>query len=168
MAEAEGTQGGKPPKDMKKIFAMAYMALNLAAMGVGSYLVYASTLGYKPLSASSEELNREITAFRQTLLEKPMTYTMETFNTNLTGLPRRLIRLEVNLEMLDAEGFEEIINLGARGRDSIVRIINNKTYDDLESVQGKLHLKNEIIAQLNSQLERGVVKNIFFSDFVVQ
>ena len=166
MSDAEGEK--KPPKDMKKILALAYVALNLGAMGIGSYLVFVSTLGYTSPSVSSEELNREISAFHQTLLEKPMTYTMETFNTNLTGLPRRLIRLEVNLEMLDAEGFEEIINLGAKGRDSIVRIINGKTYDDLETVQGKLHLKNEIIAQLNGQLARGVVKNIFFSDFVVQ
>lgn len=167
MAE-EAAASDKPKRDMKKLMALAYVAINLGAMGVGSYLVFASTVGYKPPQVSSEELNREITSFRQTLLEKPMTYTMETFNTNLTGLPRRLIRMEVNLEMLDAEGFEEIINLGARGRDSIVRIINAKTFDDLESVQGKLHLKNEIIAQLNSQLERGVVKNVFFSDFVVQ
>ena len=166
MADAEAPK--KPARDMKKIMALAYVALNLGSMGFGSFLVYSATLGYTAPSVSSEELNREITAFNQTLLEKPMTYTMETFNTNLTGLPRRLIRLEMNLEMLDAEGFEEIINLGAKGRDSIVRIINSKTYDDLETVQGKLHLKNEIIAQLNGQLERGVVKNIFFSDFVVQ
>lgn len=166
MAEAEGEK--KPARDMKKIMALAYVVLNLAAMGVGSFLVYSSTLGYVSPSASSEELDREMASFRATLQEKPMTYTMETFNTNLTGLPRRLIRMELNLEMLDAEGFEEIINLGAKGRDAIVRIINSKSYDDLETVQGKLHLKNEIIAQLNGQLDRGVVKNVFFSDFVVQ
>lgn len=168
MSDAADSNEGKPKRDIKKILAMVYMAVNLGAMGVGSFLVYSATLGYHPPTVSSEELNREITAFRQTLLERPMMYTMETFNTNLIGLPRRMVRMEVNLEMLDAEGFEEIINLGARGRDSIMKIINSKTYDDLESVQGKLHLKNEIIAQLNSQLERGVVKNIFFSDFVVQ
>jgi flagellar protein FliL len=157
-----------PKRDLKKIIAMAYVALNLTCMGVGSYLVYAVTLGYTTPQVSSAELDREITAFRQTLLEKPMIYTLETFNTNLSGLPRRLIRMELNLEMLDAEGFEEIIDLGAKGRDTVVKIINSKTFAEIETLQGKLHLKNEIIAQLNKHLDQGVVKNVYFSDFVVQ
>lgn len=153
---------------MKKIFALVYFVINLSAMGVGSFLVFVSTLGYKPPKVSSEELNREINSFRATLIDKPMSFTMEPFNTNLNGLPRRTIRVEMSLEMLDAEGFEEIIDLGAKGRDLIVEILNSKNFEDLETVQGKLKLKNEIIGQLNGQLKNGVVKNIFFSDFVVQ
>lgn len=167
MAEAEA-QAQAPKRDLGKILGLAYMVINLAAMGVGAYLTFASTIGYVSPEISSDELDREVAAFRETLLEKPMVYTMDTFNTNLNGLPRRLIRVELNLEMLDAEGFEEIINLGAKGRDSIVRILNGKSYSDIESLQGKLHLKNEIIVQLNEQLENGVIKNVYFSDFVVQ
>ncbi len=167
MAEDNGEQQ-KPKRDLKKILGLIYVALNLSSMGVGSYLVYASTIGYTSPSATSAELDKEMEAFRQTLLERPMIYTMETFNTNLDGLPRRLVRMELNLEMLDAEGFEEIINLGAKGRDTIVRIVNSKAFTDLETLQGKLHLKNEIIAQLNDQLSQGVIKHIYFSDFVVQ
>jgi flagellar protein FliL len=167
VAENEN-QEQKPARDIKKILALAYVVLNLSAMGFGSYLVYVSTIGHKSPVVTSEELDREVETFRKTLLEKPMIYTLETVNTNLSGLPRRLIRMEINLEMLDAEGFEEIINLGAKGRDAIVRVVNSKTYDNIESVQGKLHLKNEIIAQLNTMLERGVVKDVYFSDFVVQ
>jgi flagellar protein FliL len=167
MADSDGQFQG-PKRDIKKIIAMAYVAMNLGAMGVGSYLVFASTIGYQSPLATSLELDREISAFRKTLLERPMLYTLETFNTNLDGLPRRLIRVEMNLEMLDAEGFEEIINLGAKGRDTIVRIINGKTYEDIETLQGKLHLKNDIITHLNKELSQGVVKNVYFSDFVVQ
>lgn len=157
-----------PKRDVKKLMLMLYLVVNLGAMGAGSYLVFVSTIGYHSPTISSEELDKEVTAFRKTLQESPMVYTMETFNANLTGLPRRLIRMEVNLEMLDAEGFEEIINLGAKGRDAVAKIINGKTFADLETLQGKLHLKNEIIAQLNEMMDHGVVKNIYFSDFVVQ
>jgi flagellar protein FliL len=167
MAEAEG-QTGAPKRDIKKILTFTYLGLNLAAMAVGSYLVFTSTIGYRFPVVSSEELNREVAEFRKTLLDKPMVYAMETVNTNLSGLPRRMIRVEMNLEMLDAEGFEEVINLGAKGRDSIVRLINGKTFVDLETVQGKLKFKNEIIAGLNEMLDVGVVNNVYFSDFVVQ
>lgn len=164
----EANPEGKSGKDIKKILAMVYVVLNLGAMGAGSFLVYTATLGYHPPQVSSEELNKEVDEFRKSLQDKPMSYTLETVNTNLAGLPRRLVRAEINLEMLDAEGFEEIINLGAKGRDAIVRIFNEKTFDDIESVQGKLHLKNEIIGQLNSMMDHGVVKDVYFSDFVVQ
>ena len=70
--------------------------------------------------------------------------------------------------MLDEEGYEEVINLGPEARDSIVRILNEKRFGDVETVQGKLHLKNQIASELNVFLQQGVVKNVYFSDFVIQ
>jgi flagellar FliL protein len=109
----------------------------------------------------------EVEKFQESLRGDPVVYTMPTFNTNLDGVPRRLVRMEVNLEMLDEEGFEEVINKSPQAQDSINRILNGKTFTEIESVQGKLHLKNQIIAALNGFLDKGVVKNVFFSEFVV-
>ena len=61
-----------------------------------------------------------------------------------------------------------MISLGAEARDAIVRILNTTVYTEVETVQGKLHLKNRIISQLNGFLDKGVVRNVYFSDFVVQ
>lgn len=167
MAEA-AQEATKPKRDLRKLFTYAYVFLNLGAMGAGATMVYFGTIGYKPPTISSEELDRELNDFRAQLQVKPMMFAMEPLSTNLDGTPRRLIKVDMSLEMLDAEGFEEIIGLGAQARDRVMRILNGKTYTDLESVQGKLHLKNEIMAQLNGILERGVVRNIYFNEFVVQ
>ncbi|MCB0386588.1 MAG: flagellar basal body-associated FliL family protein [Bdellovibrionales bacterium] len=166
MAEEEGSE--KPKKDMGKILTIAFMALNLGVLGGGAFLVYSSTLGYKAAVSTEEDLNKELVEFRKSLQQNPVMYTMETFNTNLDGVPRRLIRMELSLEMLDEEGFEEVISLGAEARDAIVRILNTTVYTEVETVQGKLHLKNRIISQLNGFLDKGVVRNVYFSDFVVQ
>jgi len=155
-------------KDLGKILVMAFVILDLLVVGVGAFLVYSSTIGYEYPSVSESELNKELIEFRKSLQMKPVFYSMAVFNTNLEGIPRRFIRLEVNLEMLDEEGYEEVINLGAEARDSIVRILNSKKFNDLESVQGKLHLKNQITAQLNGFLQQGVVKNVYFTEFQVQ
>ncbi|MCB0363861.1 MAG: flagellar basal body-associated FliL family protein [Bdellovibrionaceae bacterium] len=166
MAEEEGSK--KPKKDMGKILTLAFMVVNLGVLGGGAFLVYSSTLGHKPAVSTEEELNKELVEFRKSLQQNPVMYTMETFNTNLDGVPRRLIRMELSLEMLDEEGFEEVISLGAEARDAIVRILNTTVYTEVETVQGKLHLKNRIISQLNGFLDKGVVRNVYFSDFVVQ
>ncbi len=41
----------------------------------------------------------------------PMVYTMDKFTVNLGGEPKRTIRLEINLQMLGKEGFEEVMEL---------------------------------------------------------
>ncbi len=56
----------------------------------------------------------------------------------------------------------------AIARDKIVRVLNDKNFNDLESIQGKLFLKDTIAMEVNSILKEGVVKDVFFSDFVVQ
>jgi len=164
------TEAAQPasPRNLQKLFGFIFAGLNLAGLGVGAYLVYASTLGVKMAATTEKDAKVEMQKFQDSLRGDPVVYTMPTFNTNLDGVPRRLVRMEVNLEMLDEEGFEEVINKAPQAQDSINRILNNKTFNDVETVQGKLHLKNQIIGELNGFLEKGVVKNIYFSQFVVQ
>lgn len=158
----------KPARDLKMLMTYAFMVLNLLGLGGGSYLVYMSTLGVESKKVSNEEAERELASFEESLRGDPVLYTMAPFNTNLDGVPRRLIRLEMSLEMIDEEGFEEVIGITPQARDSVMRILNGKTFNDVETVQGKLHLKNQIIAELNSSLKKGVVKNVYFSTLVVQ
>ena len=95
-------------------------------------------------------------------------YTMPVFTVNLTGNPSRLIRIEMTFEMLDKDGFEEIVRNSPRARDEIVRYLNSKSFDDLETIQGKLALKDGIAVALNQSMKTGVVKDIYFNEFLVQ
>ena len=70
--------------------------------------------------------------------------------------------------MLDAEGFEEVFQVDAKARDAITKLLNGKAYGEVETVQGKLQLKNEIIGQVNGFLDLGVVRNVYFTEFIVQ
>jgi flagellar FliL protein len=158
----------KPKSGGGKLLPLIFVVINLSFMGGGLFLTYKGTLGKEVKVMRNDELNKELEEFRKTLQAEPVTYSMKTFNANLHGIPRRMVRLDVSLEMLDAEGFEEVILQEAEVRDAIIRILNSKKFYDIESVQGKLHLKNEIITRVNSYLEKGVVKNVFYTDFVVQ
>ncbi|MEZ4871548.1 MAG: flagellar basal body-associated FliL family protein [Bdellovibrionales bacterium] len=144
------------------------MLVNLAFMGGGAYFVYSKTLGYVSPIVTDEELNAELDEFKKSLRGEPVLFAMDSLTTNLDGIPRRMIRIDLSIEMLDEEGFEEIIGVEAEARDSVMKIINNKRFSDLESVQGKLQLKNEIVTGINQFLDVGVVKNIYFTDFLVQ
>ncbi len=167
MAE-HGKESGSSGMNIKKILTILMLVVDVGVAGGSAYFVYADTLGYEPKVTSNAELSSEIEQLRRTLQSEPVMYSMDTFNTNLEGLPRRFIRLEMSVEMYDQEGFEELVTMGGEARDAIMRIVNSKTLDQVDSVQGKLRLKTEIMAQLNDTMNRGVVKNIYFTKFQVQ
>ena len=167
-SEDEVEVSTEPKRDSKKLMALIFVVVNFLCLGAGSYLAYKGTIGASVHKLTNEDARRELASFEATLRTEPVLFAMPTFNTNLDGTPRRLVRVDLSLEMMDAEGYEEVINLGAESRDSIIRILNSKSFSDVESVQGKLHLKNEIVTKLNGSLKKGVVKNVYFSDFVVQ
>lgn len=169
MAESQEGQAPAKPKNTGMILQIVFAVINLTVMGGGAYMVYASTMGWESPVITEESAQRELASTEETELA-PMVYTMDKFTVNLTGEPKRTIRLEVNLQMLGKDGFEEVMEPEnrAKARDKIVRILNDEGFSDLESIQGKLFLKDKIAMEVNGILHKGVVKDVFFSDFVVQ
>lgn len=173
MAQDNADKNAAPKKSLNVglILKLAFAAANLGITGAGGYLVYASTIGWQSPTITEADLRtqEEKDAEAQRDLA-PFIFTMDKFTVNLNGEPRRTIQIEVSLEMLGQEGFEEVINTEnrAKARDKIVRILNDKTFADIESIQGKLFLKDRIAMEVNGLLSQGVVKDVYFSNFVVQ
>lgn len=143
--------------------------LNLCGLGLGSFWVYSSTLGYESPYVLEEALRKP--ASLPDSVEKGLNmYTMDKFLVNLSGQPQRQILLQINLDMLNAQSFTEIMDADktARARDRIIRLLNDKSFSDLESIQGKLFLKDKIVEEVNKVLLVGLVKDVYFSDFVVR
>ena len=137
--------------DIKLLMSLGFAVLNLVVVGSGAFMVYSATLGFH----YPEE--REETAMEALQKERkgsddlePVLYTMDKFTVNLAGTPRRMIRLEMSLEMLDKEGFEEVVRLGSEARDAIVKVLSQKEFTDIETIQGKLFLKDEIAVTLSA------------------
>ena len=168
MAEEKKPAAG-PVRNIGAILQILGAVACLVVSGGGAYLTYASTIGWESPKISEEQLQRNI-ASTENEVKEPFIYTMDKFTVNLGGEPKRTIRLEVNLEMLGKDGFEEVINTEnrAKARDSIVRILNEQAFGDLESIQGKLFLKQSISNEINGILKKGIVKDIYFSEFIVQ
>lgn len=181
---AENKDSNEKPKKslpIKAIIQSVMIALNLGVIGFGLFLTYQSTLGWQPVTLTEQQLlderkkKEELAKAKTGELDSeqalgPLIYTLDKFTVNLAGEPKRSIRIEVNLEMLSKDGFEEVIHSDnrAKARDQIVRILNDKSFSEIETIQGKLFLKDRIAMELNGLLNEGVVKDVYFSEFVVQ
>jgi flagellar protein FliL len=82
--------------------------------------------------------------------------------------------LKVNM-VLAVEGAAEAGGHGEGGspdeakiRDAVITVLTKKTYSDLQSVQGKADLKEELKSALNYVLEGTKVHDIYFTSFAMQ
>ena len=142
--------------------------LNLSGLGLGTFWVYSATIGYESPYIVEEEL-RKPASLPTTIESCSNIFTLDKFVVNLNGNPKKTIKVQVNLDMLSAQSFAEVMNPDktAQARDRIIRILNDKNFSDIETIQGKLFLKDQIVEQVNKVLTVGLVKDVYFTDFVV-
>jgi flagellar FliL protein len=96
-------------------------------------------------------------------------YSLDTFIVNLADKGgRRFLRVTMDLELKDESLAGEIDKRLSQIRDSILMIIPTKRFEDINSVEGKITLRDEIMTKLNSFLKDGSITNIYFVDFVIQ
>jgi len=53
-------------------------------------------------------------------------------------------------------------------RDVILLHLSSKTLDEIRSIDGKVELKNALIKRINQVLKQGKIRNLFFTQFVIQ
>jgi len=96
-------------------------------------------------------------------------FSLDTFIVNLADQERnRYLRVTMDLEMTESTDADKINKRLSQVRDSILMILPSRHFEEIASMEGKIALRDEIIARLNSLFNRQVVTNIYFTEFVVQ
>lgn len=92
---------------------------------------------------------------------------LETFVVNLAGSKgRRILKVNVGLEVKGVEVANEIKNRQAQIRDFIIIILSSKSYDEVSAKDGKEALKSEIKDNINSFLSKGKISNVYFTELI--
>ena len=159
----------KPKRKLnfKKLLFLGLLGLNIVGTLLGVYLSYLGTIGITK-ETITEAKAKEMLYNEEVFEGRPIVYALDPFTVNLADEDDRVVQVEVSLEMIDENGFEEVVSMGAHARDAIVHILNGKNFTDLQTIQGKLFLKDEITVALNQQLKRSFIKDVYFSRFVLQ
>jgi flagellar FliL protein len=84
------------------------------------------------------------------------------------GQELRYLKVKVELEMVSPAIKTEIEGRIAPIRDSILILLSAKTLQDVQDVQGKNTLKDEILGAINKNIPPGKIAKVYFTDFVVQ
>lgn len=170
MADSNQAPAGEGSKKVQNLLKMGFIVLNLSVTGGGLYLAYKGTIGWEAPVYSDQEARERLQAEQAELEKLPLIFTLESFKANLSDTPVRAVEIELSVEMMNRLGYEELVDGDnqAKIRDEILRIIQGKSYDDIATVQGKLFLKDQFAEALNKVLQRGIVKDVFFSQFKIE
>lgn len=143
--------------------------INLVVVLAGAGLVYYSHNMIKPAptdqAAELEGLKQGAVAQAQV---QPVP--MKKFVVNLHSKSTRLRYLDLEMNILPFhEDQKELIKANDYlFKDVVIEIGAQLEPEDLDSLSGKILLENKIKKQVNTKLGQPVVKQIFFSGFVVQ
>jgi flagellar FliL protein len=96
-------------------------------------------------------------------------YELNTFIVNLAGTHgKRYLKSKVELELSAEEAKPEMERRLPQIRDNVLTLLSSKTYEDINTLEGKFQLRAEIMSVLNQHLTTGQITNVYFTEFIVQ
>jgi flagellar FliL protein len=96
-------------------------------------------------------------------------FPLEPFIVNIyDGQELRYLKVKVELEMANPATKAELDLRLAPVRDSVLVLLSTKTLQEVQDMQGKNQLKEQILSSINKFMAPGAITKIYFTDFVVQ
>ena len=160
-AAKQPEEGGGSKK--KLIIIIAVVLVLLIGGGVGAFLFLS---GGEEDKISPEQEQAELE--KQAKQVGPMV-NIETFIVNiLDDEESRYLKAAITLEVDSEAASMELTERMPQVKDAILLLVGNKTFAELNDLQGKIQLRAELLNKINGILVKGKVKRIYFTDFVVQ
>jgi flagellar FliL protein len=166
MAEKKEEAGnGSNKKKLFIIIGVAVLVL-LIAGGVGAWYF----LKEKPVAEGEKNPAQYVpvpTLDQQSQIG-PMVNIDEFVVNIISGDAAHYVKASLTVELTNEEVKIEVEQRMPQMRDAVLLLISNKTYEELQDLQGKKQLKAELSSKINSFLRTGKVTSIYFTNFVVQ
>lgn len=169
MAEEEKEETTKKSGgNMVLIIIIALLILLLAGGGLAAFLLLGSSEP-APMPSQSNPVSNQSPARSTNMLSIGPVYPMDQFIVNLLSESGgRYLKVTLDIELDNDKLAAEMDMKRSLVRDIIIRTLSAKTYEEISTLKGKDRLKDEMVSKLNEVLADGRVRNIFFTDFVVQ
>ena len=182
MAEQAKTDAATPPpNDKKKLFIMIGAAVAvLALVGGGMFFLGGSKTDKKTAAHGEAKVEAKAEGHGEAKAEgghgeakagagTGTGYPLEPFIVNIyDGQEIRYLKLKCEFEMANAEVKGELDSKVAPLRDAILILLTTKTMQEIQDLQGKNTLREQILAAANRVLSAGKITKVYFTDFVVQ
>ena len=152
--DAEEEQAQK--KSKLKLIIIAVVVL---LVGAGGFFGYSKYKKGKEVSAVAEKTKKvsiicPLKSFVVNLLDKK-------------GVGKRYLKVTIQLEVGKEEDRALIENHNPQLRDTVLLLLSNQTLNEIDTMEGKLELKQALLSRMKQILGDGVVHRDYFKEFFV-
>lgn len=168
MAEKKDAAGGKAGNKKKLFLIIGAVVLVLLLLGGGFATWYMLKEKVVAENAKDPALQVPVPALNQQAQIGPMVNIDEFVVNIISGDVAHYVKASITVELTNIEVQTEVAQRMPQMRDAILLLISNKTYEELQDLQGKKQLKAELTGKINSFLQTGQVTSVYFTNFVVQ
>jgi flagellar FliL protein len=156
--EKEEVKEGEEEKSKKSKLKLIIIAGLVILLAVGGYFGYSK---YKKSNENKAEKEKQVSII----------IPLKSFVVNLfdkRGLGKRYLKISMELEVGSEEDRTKVENNVPRLRDTVLILLSSQTLKEINTMEGKLELKNAVILRMNQILGNKTVRSIYFTEFVVQ
>jgi flagellar protein FliL len=159
--KAEKKKGGK-----LKLIIIVLVALGV--LGGGGFAAWKFFL--QPKAAEEAHGNETAPgAPAETVNTGGQLVTLDSFVVNLSDpMGRRYLKATLDVEVADAAAAAALTAAMPKIKDTLLLLLSSKTFADISSMDKKIELKNDIVDRLNLIIGKNKVRNVYFTEFVVQ
>lgn len=168
MAEEENEQEAEAQGE-KKGSALKFIIIGIIVLviGAGGFLAWMLFFSGGTEVPADEAAVAEEAAAKENSMGK--TFPLDTFVVNLNDPGgKRYLKTKIELEYIDELLGDELQQRLPQLRDVILLLLSSKGLDEIQGVEGKIALRRELIQRINQALKTGKVRNIYFTQFVIQ
>ncbi|MBN2419556.1 MAG: flagellar basal body-associated FliL family protein [Deltaproteobacteria bacterium] len=159
--DQENREESAPKRKKVPVNLIIFLILVLCLAGGGVYFWKSGVFSGDPADAALEEQGGK--------QEMGPIYSLDTFIVNLIGdRGKNYLKAKIELELDSEKAIIEMNKRLPQIKDSILTMLSSKSNEDINTLEGKFQLRAEIITTLNQYLKTGKVRNVYFTDFIIQ
>lgn len=140
----------------------------LASLGTAGVFVYTEIVFKKPVPNDQVEFDKLKDEKKNIFI--PESFKLDKIIVNLPSNTTRLrfLDVEINLVIFDKEDSKILEENKSLINDIIIEVAADMDPDELNSISGKLIFESRVKNRINKKLDKMIVKELFYSKFVVQ
>ena len=167
MAEEKETQEVEEKSGGNKLLLIVIIVLLLLLLVIGGLVAYFLLSGNDEEEQPPQKIEKKHKV--DSMTEIGPIYPLDPFIVNLVSAnANRYLKCKIDLELDSPELQQEIDKKLPAIRDLIIQILSSKSVEEIQTAKGKQKLKEEIKRKINEILTTGEIRNVYFTEFVIQ
>lgn len=163
--EAKLVEEGAGAKKKSKLMLYVILVIVVFLLAGGGFYAYTTFLAPKP------QVTQDMTVVKPEQLTDTVgeMFSLEPFVVNLADpQAKRYLKVTISLELESPEAVERIKRVVPKLRDMVIILLTSLTFEEVMTPEGKVQIRDELLERFNQILRPDRVRNIYFTDFVVQ